>query len=77
MDSDSEKEEVDSDMDWDADDSSVTDDGYDVGAEETRTILWRHVAFHTIRSPVEGRPNILVAKLTLLHTKGEDRKPRV
>ena len=30
-----------------------------------------------LRSPVEGRPNILVAKLTLLHTKGEDRKPRV
>jgi hypothetical protein len=69
--------DADDDIDCDADDSSVTDDEYDTGAEKTRTILWRHVAFYIIPSPVEGRPNILVAKLTLLHTKGEDRKPRV
>ena len=69
--------EADSATTWDADDSSVTDDEYDTGAEETRTILWRHVVFYIIRSPVKGRPNIPVAKLTLLHTKGEDRKPRV
>jgi len=67
--------DADDDIDCDADDSSVTDDEYDTGAEKTRTIVWRHVAFYIIPSPVKGRPNIPVAKLTLLHTKGEDRKP--
>jgi hypothetical protein len=71
------KVEADSAINWDADASGVTDDEYDTGAEETRTFLWRHAAFYVIRSPVERRPNVLVAKLTLLHTKGEDRKPRV
>jgi hypothetical protein len=60
-----------------ADDSSVTDDEYDAGPEETRTIVWRHIAFHVIRSPVAERPNILLAKVMLLHTKGEDKKLRV
>ncbi|KMP02012.1 hypothetical protein CIRG_02151 [Coccidioides immitis RMSCC 2394] len=55
----------------------VTDDEYDAGEEETATLLWRHIEFHIIRSPEEGRPNILLAKVTLLHTKGEDNKPRV
>jgi hypothetical protein len=55
----------------------VTDDEYDAGEEETATLLWRHIDFHIIRSPEEGRPNILLAKITLLHTKGEDKKPRV
>ncbi|EGC45023.1 conserved hypothetical protein [Histoplasma capsulatum var. duboisii H88] len=55
----------------------VTDDEYDAGKEETATLLWRHIEFHIIRSPEEGRPNILLAKVTLLHTKGEDNKPRV
>jgi hypothetical protein len=68
---------ADDDLNWNSNDSSVTDDEYDTGVEETRTILWRHIAFHIIPSPVKGRPNILMAKLTLLHTKGEDRKPRV
>jgi hypothetical protein len=55
----------------------VTDDEYDGGEEETATLLWRHIEFHIIRSPEEERPNILLAKITLLHTKGEDKKPRV
>ncbi|OJD10414.1 hypothetical protein ACJ73_09803, partial [Blastomyces percursus] len=55
----------------------VTDDEYDAGPEETGAIVWRHIGFHIIRSPVAGRPNILLAKVTLLHTKGEDKKPRV
>jgi len=45
--------------------------------EETGAIVWRHIAFHIIRSPVSGRPNILIVKITLLHTKGEDRTPGV
>ena len=69
----SDEKEEDSEMDWEADDSSVTDDEYDAGADGTRTILWRHVAFHIIRSPVKRRPNVLMAKLTLLHTECEDR----
>jgi hypothetical protein len=60
-----------------SDDSSVTDDEYDAGPEETGAIVWRHIAFYIVRSPVPGRPNILLAKITLLHTKGEDNKPRV
>ncbi|QSS56097.1 hypothetical protein I7I53_04204 [Histoplasma capsulatum var. duboisii H88] len=55
----------------------VTDDEYDAGPEETGALVWRHIEFHIIRSPLAGRPNILLAKVTLLHTKGEDKKPRV
>ncbi|OJD21511.1 hypothetical protein ACJ73_07150 [Blastomyces percursus] len=55
----------------------VTDDEYDAGPEETGTLVWRHIEFHIIASPLAGRPNILLAKVTLLHTKGEDKKPRV
>jgi hypothetical protein len=67
----------DDDLDRFSDDSSVTDDEYDAGPEEAGVIVWRHIAFHIVRSPVAGRPNILLAKVTLLHTKGEDNKPRV
>ncbi|EDN05685.1 predicted protein [Histoplasma mississippiense (nom. inval.)] len=55
----------------------VTDDEYDAGPEETGALVWRHIEFHIIQSPLAGRPNILLAKVTLLHTKGEDKKPRV
>ncbi|OJD24573.1 hypothetical protein ACJ73_04067 [Blastomyces percursus] len=55
----------------------VTDDEYDAGPEETGALVWRHIEFHIIRSPLAGRPNILLAKVTLLRTKGEDKKPRV
>jgi hypothetical protein len=50
--------DADSDFDCQADNSSVTDDEYDAGPEETRTIVWRHVAFHIIRSLVQGRPKL-------------------
>ncbi|KKZ65786.1 hypothetical protein EMCG_08406 [[Emmonsia] crescens] len=33
--------------------------------------------FHIIQSPLTGQPNILLTKVTLLHTKSEDKKPRV
>ncbi|EDN05085.1 predicted protein [Histoplasma mississippiense (nom. inval.)] len=52
----------------------MTDDEYDAGPEKTGAIVWWHISFHIIRSPVAGRPNILLAKVTLLHTKGEDKK---
>jgi hypothetical protein len=65
------------DLDRFSDDSDVTDNEYDAGPEETGTIIWRHIAFYVVRSPVPGRPNILLAKITLLHTKGENNKPRV
>jgi hypothetical protein len=52
----------------------VTDDEYDTGAEERRTILWRHVVFHIIRNPVQGRLNIFIAQLVFFHTKGEDEE---
>ncbi|GLA33112.1 hypothetical protein AnigIFM63326_002391 [Aspergillus niger] len=57
--------------------SVVTDDGYLAGDDETGTILWRHVEFCIVRNPEPGRPNILAAIVTLIHTKGEDRKPRI
>ncbi|EAW15091.1 uncharacterized protein ACLA_057470 [Aspergillus clavatus NRRL 1] len=60
-----------------SDGSTVTDDGYLAGNEETGTILWRHVEFYIIRNPVHGCRNLLAAIVTLLHTKGEDRKPRI
>ncbi|OJD12900.1 hypothetical protein ACJ73_09278 [Blastomyces percursus] len=56
---------------------SVTDDGYNTGPEEQRVVLWRHISFHIARSRAPGQPNILLAKLSILHTKGEDNKPRV
>jgi hypothetical protein len=65
------------DSDGESDISSVTDDGYLAGNEETGTILWRHISFHVVRSPIPDRPNVLFAIVTLLHTKGEDRKPRM
>jgi hypothetical protein len=68
---------ADSDFSLESDASSVTDDGYLAGSEETRTILWRHIAFYIVRSPVPGQPNIPFAVVSLLHTKGEDRKPRM
>ncbi|OJD22612.1 hypothetical protein ACJ73_06036 [Blastomyces percursus] len=53
--------------------NEVTDDEYDTGPEVTGALLWRHIAFHVIRNPLPGRSNILIAKITLLHTKGEER----
>ncbi|OAT05240.1 hypothetical protein BDBG_16449 [Blastomyces gilchristii SLH14081] len=55
----------------------VTDNEYDAGPEETGALVWQYIEFHIIQSPLAGRPNILLAKVTLLHTKGEDKKPRV
>jgi hypothetical protein len=68
--------DADSDLGLESDASSVTD-GYLAGNEETLTILWRYIVFYIIRSPILERPNIPFAIVMLLHTKGEDRKPRM
>ncbi|KAA8652094.1 uncharacterized protein ATNIH1004_000998 [Aspergillus tanneri] len=73
----SDSSDLESDIDCMSDCSSVTDDGYLAGDDNTGTILWRHIDFCIVRNPVPGRPNILAAIVTLLHTKGEDRKPRI
>jgi hypothetical protein len=57
--------------------SVVTDDGYLAGDDQTGTILWRHVEFCIVRNLEPGRPNVLVAIVTIVHTKGEDRKKRM
>lgn len=69
--------ETESNTDCDSNTSSVTNDGYLEGDEETCTILWRHVEFYIVRNPLPDGRNILAAIVTLLHTKGEDRKPRI
>lgn len=60
-----------------ADNSSITDDEYNADLEETRIIVWRHITFHVIRSPVAEQPNILLIKIMLLHTKNEDKKLQI
>ncbi|KAF5854957.1 hypothetical protein ETB97_010486 [Aspergillus alliaceus] len=75
--SDSSLSDFGSDINSISDCSSVTDDGYLAGDSNTGTILWRHVDFCIVRNPVPGCPNILAATVTLLYTKGEDRKPRI
>ncbi|ODM15441.1 hypothetical protein SI65_09044 [Aspergillus cristatus] len=69
--------ETESNTDCDSDASSVTEDGYLEGDEETCTILWRHVEFYIIRNPNPDGHNILAAIVTLLHKKGEDWKLRI
>lgn len=69
--------EIGSNTSRDSDVSSVIDNGYLEGNEETCTILWRHVEFYIVRNPLPDGRNILAAIMTLLHTKGEDRKPRM
>ncbi|ODM20278.1 hypothetical protein SI65_03331 [Aspergillus cristatus] len=69
--------ETESNTDCDSDTSSVTNDGYLEGDEETCTILWRHIEFYIVHNPLPDSCNILAAIVTLLHTKGEDWKPRI
>lgn len=61
---------------WESDSDSGTDDGVDAGLDETGTLLWRHITFIIAPSRVSGEPNILFAKVTITHTKGEDNRPR-
>ena len=60
----------------DTDSDSGTDDGVDAGLDDTGSLLWRYVTFVIARSCHPGEPNLLFAKVTITHTKGEDNCPR-
>lgn len=60
----------------DSDSDSGTDDGVDAGLDETGSLLWRHITFIIAADRISGEPNILFAKVTITHTKGEDNRPR-
>ena len=64
------------DHDSDTDSDSGTDDGVDAGLDDTGSLLWRHITFIIARSCNPGEPNLLFAKVTITHTKGEDNCPR-
>jgi hypothetical protein len=49
----------------------------DTPADETGTILWRHVAFHIVRNPNQGGPNDILAEIMLPHTRGGDESLRM
>ena len=57
--------------------ASYTDDDYDGGDEETGAFLYRHFTVFLVKSPVAGKPNYIFMKATLLHTKGEEKNPRM
>ena len=61
---------------YDSESDSDTDDDIDAGSDQTRTLLWRHVTFFIATNPGLEQPNILFAKVTLVHTKGEDNRLR-
>ncbi|KAL9577130.1 MAG: hypothetical protein Q9203_007573, partial [Teloschistes exilis] len=67
----------DSDPCYISDSDSGTDDDYDTGPEETRSFLYRHIKIHIVANPTPGQPNLVFLKAMLLHTKGQDRNPRV
>lgn len=60
---------------WDNDSDSCTNDGVDEGLDETGSLLWRHITFIVAPNCIFGEPNILFAKVTITHTKGEDNYP--
>ena len=66
----------DSDGDTDSDSDSGTDDGVDAGLDDTGSLLWRHITFIIAPHCDPGEPNVLFAKVTITHTKGEDNCPR-
>ncbi len=65
-----------SDGDDDTDSDSGIDDDVDAGLDETGSLLWRHIAFIIAPNKVPGQLNVLFAKVTIVHTKGEDNCPR-
>lgn len=64
------------DGDNDIDSDSDTDDDIDAGHDRTGTLLWRHITFIIAPHESPGEPNVLFAKVTIVHTKGEDNCPR-
>lgn len=73
--------DTDPDIDSDSDDTvtessseSGYDNGCDSGSAETGSIRYSDVRLFAFRPSVPGGPNLVVAKVTLLHTKGAERK---
>jgi hypothetical protein len=62
--------DADSDFDCQVDDSSITDDEYDAGSEETRAIALGHVAIHAAHSPVHGWPKLDNSQYTINAIEG-------
>jgi hypothetical protein len=52
-----------------------TDLSGDAPGDEVGMTPWRHLASHVIRTPIQGRPNELFAKVTLPRTRDEIRGP--
>ena len=57
------------------DDSEIDDNDCTISKEKARCIRWRDIVFVVIPNVEPKKPNILLAKVTLEHTKGEDRRP--
>ena len=55
-------------------DDSGDDDGICVNLGETASICYKDVNMFLVRNSISGAPNVLAAKITLLHTKGAERK---
>ena len=54
---------------------SVDNSIFQVKKEESRCIRWRDITFYVIPNAMPGKPNILFAKVTIEHTKGENLNP--
>lgn len=61
--------------DCDSESDNDTDDGIHDGSDDTRTMLWRHITFLTAPDPTLGLLNVVIALVTIVHTKGEDNRP--
>ncbi len=66
-----------SNIDLDYDSDSDTDDDCEAGTDKTKSILYRHISIIVARNPISEKANIVLAKITLLHTKEEDNRPQV
>ncbi|KAG1884939.1 hypothetical protein F4604DRAFT_1918608 [Suillus subluteus] len=58
------------------DESDESDEDETSDTRERRVLLWRHITFFVAPNK-PGKPNLVFAKVTLAHTKGEDNNPRV
>jgi hypothetical protein len=64
----------DSDENDDCDGSGAKNNGVDPA--NLRSILYRHIRMLLLKNPTPGERPILVMEITLVHTKGEDKKPQ-
>jgi len=62
---------------YDDDENCDIDDDCNIGPKETRSFLYRHLTIMIIANPTMGKLNLIFMKVTLLHIKGEDNKPRM